>query len=58
MIPIRGGANDADSDQIGKLPLAIQQLSLAATRAVEAGKPDLAARLNKKIDELLISVGV
>lgn len=53
-----GGANNADTDQIGKLPLAIQQLSLAATRAVEAGKPDLAARLNKKIDELLISVGV
>ncbi len=54
----QGGANNADTDQIGKLPLAIQQLSLAATRAVEAGKPDLAARLNKKIDELLISVGV
>lgn len=53
----QGGGN-TDTDQIGKLPLAIQQLSLAATRAVEAGKPDLAARLNKKIDELLISVGV
>jgi hypothetical protein len=53
-----GGGNSSDTDQIGKLPLAIQQLSLAATRAVEAGKPDLAARLNKKIDELLISVGV
>ena len=50
--------DSANIDQIGKLPLAIQQLSLAATRAVEAGKPDLAARLNKKIDELLISVGV
>jgi hypothetical protein len=52
------GVNESDTDQIGKLPLAIQQLSLAATRAVEAGKPDLAARLNKKIDELLVSVGV
>lgn len=58
MMQIRGGANSTDTDQIGKLPLAIQQLSLAATRAVEAGKADLAARLNKKIDELLISVGV
>jgi hypothetical protein len=52
------GGDNTDTDQIGKLPLAIQQLSLAATRAVEAGKPDLAARLNKKIDELLVSVGV
>ena len=61
VIPIdanQGGASSTDTDQIGKLPLAIQQLSLAATRATEAGKPDLAARLNKKIDELLISVGV
>lgn len=52
------GGNTTDTDQIGKLPLAIQQLSLGATRATEAGNPELAARLNKKIDELLISVGV
>jgi hypothetical protein len=47
-----------DLDQIGKLPLAIQQLSLAATRAAESGDQALAKRLNKKVDELLISVGV
>jgi hypothetical protein len=47
-----------DLDQIGKLPLAIQQLSLAATRAVESGDNALAARLNKKIDELLKAVGI
>jgi hypothetical protein len=45
-------------DQIGKLPLAIQQLSLAQNRAAESGNAALAARLGKKIDELLISVGV
>lgn len=51
------GASD-DLDNIGKLPLAIQQLTLAATRAGELGNTALAARLNKKVDELLISVGV
>jgi hypothetical protein len=51
------GAND-DLDQIGKLPLAIQQLSLAATRATESGDQALARRLHKKVDELLKSVGV
>lgn len=47
-----------DIDQIGKLPLAIQQLSLAAQRAADTGNTALAARLNKKIDELLKSVGI
>lgn len=51
-----GGGNELD--QIGKLPLAIQQLSLAATRATESGDQALAKRLNKKVDELLKSVGV
>jgi hypothetical protein len=48
----------SEVDQIGKLPLAIQQLSLAAQRASDTGNVSLAARLNKKIDELLKSVGV
>lgn len=47
-----------DIDQIGKLPLAIQQLSLAASRTVEAGNQQQARRLNNKIDELLKSVGI
>lgn len=48
----------SDIDQIGKLPLAIQQLSLAATRAQEAGDAALAKRINRKVDEILKSVGV
>lgn len=47
----------SEVDQIGKLPLAIQQLSLAAQRASDTGNAALAAKLNKKIDELLKSVG-
>lgn len=53
-----GNSNISELDQIGKLPLAIQQLSLAATRASESGDQALAQRLNKKVDELLKSVGV
>lgn len=56
-----GGDDDeelSELDQIGKLPLAIQQLSLAAQRASDTNNAALASRLNKKIDELLKSVGV
>lgn len=56
--PLGGGLVNNELDQTGKLPLAIQQLSLAATRAAESGDQQLANRLNKKVDELLISVGV
>lgn len=58
------GNNDRDNngvsdiDQIGKLPLAIQQLSLAAQRASDTGNAALAKRLNNKINELLVEVGV
>jgi hypothetical protein len=38
--------------------LAIQQLSLAGSRAAESGNTALASRLNKKIDELLKSVDI
>lgn len=52
------GLTDTEGDNLGKLPLAIQQLSLAATRATESGDAALAKRINKKVDEILKSVGV
>lgn len=48
-----GGANSATSDIIGKIPLAVQQLSLAATRASDAGNAALAASITEKINQLL-----
>lgn len=52
------GLVNSEIDQIGKLPLAIQQLSLAQNRAQVSGDTALADRLGNKIDELLKSVGV
>lgn len=49
---VGGGAIDS----LGKIPLALQQLSLAATRAAEAGDSTLADRLNAKVDELLKTI--
>jgi len=45
-------------DITGKLPLAIQQLSLAASRVKEIGNPALAAKLNAKIAELIKDIEV
>lgn len=42
-----------DDDITGKIPLAVQQLSLAATRARDAGDPALAASITAKINQLL-----
>jgi hypothetical protein len=51
------GASDEDSDNLGKLPLAIQQLSLAAERAGKAGNTALFKTLNDKINNLLGEIG-
>jgi hypothetical protein len=48
-----GAAGGATSDIIGKIPLAVQQLSLAATRASDAGNTALAASITQKINQLL-----
>jgi SPP1 family phage portal protein len=53
--PGQGGAVPV-VDSLGKIPLALQQLSLAATRAVESGDTLLADRLNLKINELLATI--
>lgn len=42
-----------DDDITGKIPLAVQQLSLAATRASDAGDTALAATIKAKINQLL-----
>jgi hypothetical protein len=44
---------EQDLDIIGKIPLAVQQLSLAATRASDAGNTALAATITNKINQLL-----
>lgn len=43
----------AADDNTGKIPLAVQQLSLAATRASDAGDTALAATIKAKINQLL-----
>lgn len=47
---------DAEVDILGKVPLAIQQLSLAATRAEEAGNIPLKNQILKKVDTLLATI--
>jgi hypothetical protein len=44
---------EQDGDITGKIPLAVQQLSLAATRAADAGDTALAASIKAKINQLL-----
>lgn len=48
-----GAASSTTSDVIGKIPLAVQQLSLAASRAKDAGDTELAASITAKINQLL-----
>lgn len=43
----------ATSDRLGKIPLSIQQLALARTRALEAKDSGLANEIGDKITELL-----
>jgi hypothetical protein len=43
-------------DELGKLPLAAQQLGLALTRANEAGNPKLAAQIEKKMQEIIAAI--
>lgn len=54
-LQIRGGAQQA-SDNLGKLPLGIQQLALARQRAVDVGDKSLAAQLGSTIDGLLSKI--
>lgn len=46
----RGGAM---KDNLGKVPLALQQLGLAQMRAQDSGNQKLANEIQKKMDELL-----
>lgn len=46
-------ANSSGLDELGKLPLALQQLALARERARAASDTDLVASLGSKMDELL-----
>lgn len=57
-IALNNAPNNAGGgvDSLGKIPLALQQLSLAATRAQESGDTALADRLNNKIDDLLSTI--
>lgn len=48
-----GNPKNSDDDLTGKIPLAVQQLSLAATRAQEAGDTALASTIKSKISQLL-----
>lgn len=55
-----GGAGvpaGAGSDNIGKIPLAIQQLGLALARANEAGDTELAGTIKAQINRLLAKLG-
>lgn len=52
-IQMPGDTSETETDIIGKIPLAVQQLSLAATRAQEAGNTALAATITAKINQLL-----
>lgn len=52
-IQMPGDTSETETDIIGKIPLAVQQLSLAATRAQEAGNTTLAATITAKINQLL-----
>lgn len=51
-----GGAIVADN--LGKLPLALQQLALASTRAKESGNNKLSAMIDSKMKELVKSLDV
>lgn len=57
---MRGGASDMDAiqtdDTLGKIPLAMQQLALAATRLDELGDSAGAKRVRQKMDELLAKI--
>lgn len=44
---------DGSGDRLGKLPLAVQQMSLAITRLKEAGLTDSANKVKQKLDEIV-----
>jgi hypothetical protein len=46
-----------NTDNIGKIPLAIQQLSLAKVRAMESGDQQLSDSISNKIESLINKVG-
>ena len=47
------GVPVSEPDRLGKIPLAIQQLTLGQSRLVEVGDTARAAKLGLKIDELV-----
>jgi SPP1 family phage portal protein len=51
------GAGDTGGDTVGKIPLAIQQLTLAATRAREGGDSALEASIKAEINRLIAKLG-
>jgi hypothetical protein len=61
LVPLMDDVEDTstpaeEADNLGKLPLAIQQLSLAAERANKAGNAKLFKVLNDKINNLLAEI--
>lgn len=50
----RGGA--VMNDSTGKIPLALQQLALARTRAQESGDSALAKIIGDKMEELIANI--
>jgi hypothetical protein len=61
LVPLMDDVQDTstpaeEADNLGKLPLAIQQLSLAAERANKAGNAKLFKVLNDKINNLLAEI--
>lgn len=50
---IAGGGGGVSDENVGKIPLAIQQLALAAMRAKEAGDEELYKQLKSKQQELI-----
>lgn len=52
-LPITTEGGGDPSDNIGKIPLAVQQLTLAATRAAESGDTTLVTQIKARISALL-----
>ncbi|HZG00743.1 MAG TPA: hypothetical protein VEY71_07060, partial [Chitinophagales bacterium] len=53
-----GGEHPLNTDSVGKIPLALQQLALARERAINAGDKALANQLGAKMKELLVDLTV
>ena len=55
---IAGGGNILSNDDVGKIPLALQQMALARERALNANDKNLANEIGKKMRELIPSIEI